>query len=68
MASIMTLSDRFYSYWHQDFPAVSVFTGRDFLAVSAVTGCFSLQGPEGWDFPAVFVVSGRDFPAVAFLA
>ena len=56
MASIMRLSGRFFSYWPQDFPAVSVFTGWDFPAVSVV---------NGRDFPAVSVVNGRDFPAVS---
>ncbi len=44
----------------KNFPAVSVVTCRDFLALPFLA-------PEGRDFPAVSVVSGRDFPAVAFL-
>jgi hypothetical protein len=30
VACVMKLSGRFFCYWPQDFPAVSVFTGRDF--------------------------------------
>jgi hypothetical protein len=37
VASIMRLSGRFFTYWQQDFLAVSVFSGRDFPAVSGVT-------------------------------
>jgi hypothetical protein len=33
----MRLSGRFFTYWQQDFLAVSVFSGRDFPAVSGVT-------------------------------
>jgi hypothetical protein len=54
-------SGRICSYWQPNFPAVSVVTGRDFLALPFLA-------PEGRDFPALSVVSGRDFPAVAFLA
>jgi hypothetical protein len=49
-ASIITLSGRFFCYWPQDFPAVSVFTGWDFPAISVV---------NGWDFLAVSAVTGR---------
>jgi hypothetical protein len=49
------------SYCQPNFPAVSVVTCQDFLALPFLA-------PEGRDFPAVSVVSGRDFPAVAFLA
>ncbi len=34
VASIMRFSGRFFSHLQQDFPAVSVFTGRDFPAVA----------------------------------
>jgi hypothetical protein len=54
-------SGRICSYWQPNFPAVSVVTCRDFLALPFLA-------PEGRDFPAVSVVSGRDFPAIAFLA
>ncbi len=54
-------SGRICSYWQPNFPAVSVVTCRDFLALPFLA-------PEGRDFPAVSVVSGWDFPAVAFLA
>jgi hypothetical protein len=54
-------SSRICSYWQPNFPAVSVVTCRDFLALPFLT-------PDGRDFPAVSVVSGREFPAVAFLA
>jgi hypothetical protein len=40
-------------YWQPNFPAVSVVTCRDFLALP-------ILAPEGRDFPAVSVVSGRD--------
>jgi hypothetical protein len=46
----MKLSGRFFCYWPQDFPAVSVFTGQDFPAVSVVIGR---------DFPAVSAVTCR---------
>jgi hypothetical protein len=46
----MRLSGRFFCYWPQDFPALSVFTGWDFSAVSVVIGR---------DFPAVSAVTGR---------
>jgi hypothetical protein len=49
------------SYWQPNFPAVSVLTCRDFLALPFLA-------PEGRDFPAVSVVSGQEYPAVAFLA
>jgi hypothetical protein len=38
LCSLLGFSGRFCSYWQPDFPAVSVVTCRDFLAVSAVTG------------------------------
>ncbi len=50
VASIMRLSNCFFIYWHQDFPAISVFTGRDFPALSEFTG---------GDFPTVSAVTGR---------
>ncbi len=50
VASIMRFSGRFFSYWPQDFPAVSVFAGGDFPAVSVV---------NGQDFPAVSADTGR---------
>jgi hypothetical protein len=53
-------SGRICSYWKPNFPAVSVVTCRNFLALP-----FLAQ--EGRDFPAVSVASGRDFLAVAFL-
>jgi hypothetical protein len=54
-------SGRICSYWQPNFPAVSVVTCRDFLALPFLA-------TEGWDIPALSVVSGRDFPALAFLA
>jgi hypothetical protein len=39
-----------FSYWPQDFPAISVFTCRVFLALATV---------KGRDFPAVSAVTGR---------
>ncbi len=54
-------SGRICSYWQPNFPAVSLVTCRDFLALPFLA-------PEGRDSPAVSVVSGRDFLAVAFLA
>jgi hypothetical protein len=38
VAFIMRLSGCFFSYWPQNFPVVSVFTGRDFPAISVVNG------------------------------
>ncbi len=49
VASIMRLSGRFFSYWQQGFPAVSVFTGWDSPALSVI---------NGRDFPAVSAVTG----------
>jgi hypothetical protein len=54
-------SGRICSYWQRNFPAISVVTFWDFLALPFLA-------PEGRDFPALSVVSGRDFPAIAFLA
>jgi hypothetical protein len=54
-------SGRICSYWQPNFPAVSVVTCRDFLALPFLA-------PEGWDFPVVSVVYGLDFPAADFLA
>jgi hypothetical protein len=50
VACIMRLSSHLFSYWPQDFPAVSGFTGQDFPEVSVLTGR---------DFPAVSLVTGR---------
>jgi hypothetical protein len=49
VACAMKLSVRFFCYWPQDFPAISVFTGWKILAVSVV---------NGRDFPAVSAVTG----------
>ncbi len=57
LCSLLGFSGRFCSFWKPDFPAVSVVTCRDFLAVSAVTGsrisggiCSYLPGFSGLNF------------------
>jgi hypothetical protein len=64
-------SSRICSYWQANFPAVSVVTCRDFLALPfPAREC--KKSPSRDQKAVIFrpypVVSGQDFPAVAFLA